>query len=62
METAKQEATRLIASLPDDCSLEEIQYHLFVMQKIEAGLRDMDSNRLYSQEEVERKMTKWLGK
>jgi len=57
METAKQEATKLIASLPDDCSLEDIQYHLFVMQKIERGLRDMDADRLYTQEEVERKMT-----
>lgn len=56
METAKQEAAKLIARAPDDCSLDDIQYHLFVMQKIERGLKDMDADRLYTQEEVERKM------
>ena len=27
MSVVKEEAIRLIQSLPDDCSLEEIQYH-----------------------------------
>lgn len=62
MQTAKQEASKLIASMPDDCSLEEIQYHLYVMQKVERGLKDLDAGRIYSQEDVERRMAKWLGK
>lgn len=62
MQTAKQEASKLIASMPDDCSLEEIQYHLYVMQKVERGLKDLDADRIYSQEDVERRMAKWLGK
>ncbi len=29
MKTAKEEARSLIDKLPDDCTLEDIQYHLF---------------------------------
>ncbi len=57
--TAKQEAQRILDALPDDASLEQIQYHLYVVQKIEAGLRDAEEGRLLSQEEVERRIAKW---
>ena len=57
--TAKQEAQRILDALPDAASLEQIQYHLYVVQKIEAGLRDAEEGRLLSQEEVERRIAKW---
>ncbi len=57
--TAKQEAQRILDALPDDASLEQIQYHLYVVQKIEAGLRDAEEGRLLSQDEVERRIAKW---
>ena len=62
MQTAKQEVSNLLARLPDDCSLEDVQYHLYVLQKIERGLKDTEEGRVYTQEEVENRMTKWLGK
>ncbi|MBI4745098.1 MAG: hypothetical protein HY786_00770, partial [Deltaproteobacteria bacterium] len=46
----------------DDCSLEDVQYHLYVLQKIERGLKDAAEGRTYTQEEVEKRMAKWLGK
>lgn len=57
--TAKQEAQNILDALPDDASLEQIQYHLYVVQKIEAGLRDVEEGRLVSQEEVERRIATW---
>ena len=57
--TAKQEAQRILDALPDDASPEQIQYHLYVVQKIEAGLRDAEEGRLLTQEEVERRIAKW---
>ncbi|MEO8196242.1 MAG: hypothetical protein ABI689_05930 [Thermoanaerobaculia bacterium] len=57
--TAKQEAQRILDALPDDASLEQIQYHLYVVQKIETGLLDAEEGRLVSQEEVERRIGKW---
>lgn len=62
MQTAKQEVRKLIESLPEDCTLEDIQYHLYVIQKIERGLKDVEEGRIYTQEEVEKRMAKWLGK
>jgi len=58
MQIAKQEVRELLNHLPDDCSLEDIQYHLYVLQKIERGLKDAEEGRLYTQEEVEKMMSK----
>ncbi len=62
MKTTKREVSRLLTRLPDDCSLEDIQYHLYVLQKIEQGLKDVEEGRVYTQEEVEKKMARWLEK
>ncbi|MBI3813556.1 MAG: hypothetical protein HY279_03695 [Nitrospinae bacterium] len=62
MQTAKQEVSELLNRLPNDCSLEDIQYHLYVIQKIERGLKDIEEGRTYTQEEVEKMMAKWLAK
>ncbi|OGP55160.1 MAG: hypothetical protein A2Y65_11145 [Deltaproteobacteria bacterium RBG_13_52_11] len=62
MSTAKEEVRKMLEQLPDDASFEDIQYHIYVQEKIEHGLEDVKEGRLLSQEEVERKMSKWLGK
>ena len=38
MGTAKAEVESLLHKLPDDCSLEDIQYHLYVIEKVRRGL------------------------
>ena len=48
----------LLQQLPDDSSLEEIQYHLYVRQKVQRGLHDVEQGNVYSQEEVEKRMEK----
>lgn len=60
MSTAKQEVESLLSKLPDDCSLEDIQYHLYVIEKVRNGLEAADSQGTASQEEVERRLGKWL--
>ena len=62
MHTAKEEVSKLLAKLPDDCTYEDIQYHLYVIQKVERGLRDAKEGRVLSQEDVEKRMAKWLAK
>jgi len=59
MSAVKEEAIRLIQSLPDDCSLEEIQYHLYVIQKVEKGLAAIGEGQIVSQEEAERRVAGW---
>jgi predicted transcriptional regulator len=62
MQTAKEEVIDLLNQLPDDSTLEEIQYHLYVRQKIQKGLQDADQGNVKTQEEVENRMRKWLAK
>ena len=62
MKTAKEEVRRMLEQIPDDATFEDIQYHIYVREKIERGLKDVKEGRLLSQEEVEQRMSKWLGK
>jgi hypothetical protein len=60
MSTAKEEVHALLTKLPDDCSLEDIQYHLYVIEKVRNGLEVADSQGAIPQEEVEQRFSKWL--
>ena len=62
MPTAKDEVRELLDQLPDDSSLNDIQYHIYVRQKISKGLAAADQGRLISQDEVEKRMARWLEK
>jgi predicted transcriptional regulator len=61
METAKEGAIQLIRRLPDDTTLEDIQYHLYVQQKVRRGMQDVEEGRVYTQEEVEKRMKRWFS-
>lgn len=61
MSTAKEDVRELLDQLPDDASLEDIQYHLYVRQKVQRGLSEAASGEVVPTEEVEKRMKKWLG-
>lgn len=62
MNTAKEEVRKILDQIPDDVSYEDIQYHIYVREKIERGLKDVEEGRVLSQEEAEQRMSRWLGK
>ena len=59
MSTAKQDVELLLNKLPDNCSVEDIQYHLYVLDKVRRGLEDARVNGALPQEEVETRLSKW---
>jgi hypothetical protein len=59
MSTAKEEVQSLLNKLPDDCSLEDVQYHLYVIAKVRNGLKAAESHGTVSQEQVEQRVSKW---
>ena len=59
METAKEQVQRILEGLPDDASLEDIQYHIYVRQKVDQGLADGDAGRVVSHEDAMRRLDKW---
>lgn len=60
MKTAKEEVRDLLEQLPENASLEDIQYHIYVRQKIQKGLEAMREGKILSQEEVERRKSRWI--
>ena len=62
MATAKQDVQKVLEKLPDEASLEDIQYHLYVLQRIERGREDIEAGRVIPQDEVEARMARWLDR
>ena len=62
MKTAKEEVRSLIDKLPDDCTFEDIQYHLYVVGKIQKGIERAETEGTLTQNEIERKFSKWTSK
>jgi predicted transcriptional regulator len=60
MQTAKQAAQAMIANVPDDASFEDIQYRLYVLERIAIGLAEVDRGDVIPHEEVVKRMVKWL--
>ena len=49
MQTAKKEVSDLLDRLPDNCTLEDVQYHLYLIQKIERCLKGEEEGRVYEE-------------
>lgn len=62
MATAKEEIRSLLDSLPEHCSREDVQYHLYVAEKIHRGMDRADEEGALSQEEAENRLEKWLSR
>lgn len=62
MQTPKQEVQELLQELPDNATLEDIQYRIYVKQKIAQGLADVRAGRVVSHDEVEKRFARWLAK
>lgn len=58
---AKAAVRMVLDQLPDDCTLEDVQYHLHVLQEIERGQEDAAAGRTIPHEQVARELRrKWL--
>jgi predicted transcriptional regulator len=56
METAKDQVEQILQMLPEDASLEDIQYHIYVRQKIQQGIDDGEAGRVISHSEVKQRL------
>lgn len=60
MATAKQVARDVLDTLSDECSLEDISYHIYLRARVEEGLADLDAGRTVPHEQVMREAAEWL--
>ena len=59
MSALKDEVRQLLDRLPEEASLEDIQYQIYVRQRIKSGLDDVEAGRVLGEEEVERRLATW---
>ena len=55
-ESVKLAAKAVLDTLPEDASWEDVQYHLYVRQQIEAGLEDEVAGRLIDTAEMRQRL------
>lgn len=60
MQTAKQDAEAMIRALPDDATFEDMQYKLYVLEKIHEGQKSIQEHGGVSHEVAKKRMAKWL--
>ena len=60
MVAVKQEAQKMIQNLPDNCTYEDIQYHLYVIEKVKNGINRAENSEVSSQQDAKQRMAKWL--
>ncbi len=51
----KSEARRLVETLPDDASWDDLMYRVYVRQCVDAGIEDADAGRVVEVTEVRRR-------
>ena len=60
MPTVKEEIRRMIDRLPDDATWKDVQYAIYVLQRIERGRHDAADGKILTEDEMERWMEPWL--
>ena len=48
--------------MPEDCTIEDVQYHLYVLEKIRRGEERAELEGTLLSEEVAERMAKWVIK
>ncbi len=59
MNSAKEEVKSLLDKLSDECTLEDVQYHLYVVEKIQKGIKRAQNGNTVSQSDVEKDFSQW---
>lgn len=62
MESAKQQVAKVLEQLPDDCSFEDIQYRLYVVETIRRRLELAERDDLIPHAQAEQRLEKRLPK
>ena len=57
----KTAVLKLLEQLPEEATLEDIQYHLYVLQKIKGGQEAVDAGHVIPHEDVMRELARWLA-
>ena len=60
MATAKDQIRQLLESLPDDASLEDVPYSIYIRERMERGRREAIDGKVVEHDEIGLRMRPWL--
>jgi predicted transcriptional regulator len=60
LSSPKQAALQLVERLDDDVSFEDIIYELYVLEKIQRGMKDAEEEQVVSHEDARERLKRWL--
>ncbi len=60
MSPIKEAVIKLVQSLPEDCTLEDIRYQLYIRETVERGLRALEEGDFVDEDEADRRIQEWL--
>ena len=59
IENVKSNVISFLKTLPDDITIEDIMYYLYVRKKIQQGLDDIEKGRIYTHDEIKNLIKTW---
>ena len=62
MPSVREQVIQVLDALPDDATLDDVMARLHFRMRVEQGLKDLDEGRWTTQEEVEKRLAKWLDR
>ncbi len=58
--SAKEQILKAIQELPQDASIEDAMEKLYLIYKVDRGIKQADAGEKISQDEAKKRMEKWL--
>lgn len=62
MQTVKDQVKEMLDVLPEDTTYDDIHYHLFVREKIDKGIADIEQGKIVTEAEMDARFKQWLEK
>ena len=57
--TLKEQVLEVVNSLPDNCTMEDIRYHLYLRRRMEEGLEAIEAGEGATTDEVRERVKQW---
>lgn len=58
--TVKERVLQAISEMPDDITLDDIGYELYVIESVQSGLDELDRGEYLTHEQAGERLSKWL--
>lgn len=60
MQSVKHDVEAMLKSMPENSTIDDIHYQLYVLDKVRRGRDDIANGRVLSSEEAKDRLDKWL--